>query len=72
MNTTFRVCDRCYELTSESVRVSGQTLCEDCHDTSMVFCSLCGIAGVGDPTQDRNCKDCMDQAILGFDDYKLV
>jgi hypothetical protein len=66
--TTFKECDQCRALASEIVRVPGQILCPDYHDANLVFCQLCGVAGFSDPTQDWTCKDCMDQAIIGFDD----
>jgi len=51
---------------------SCETLDPECHDINLIFCQLCGVSGSGDPIQDWICKDCMDQAIVGFDDYKLV
>jgi|GEM_PF-3436232 len=62
---TIKLCD-C------SQKQSSEPLHPECHDANLVFCQLCAVAGSGGTTQDWICKDCIDQAIVGFDDYKLV
>jgi len=72
MKTTSRVCDRCYELTLETVRVSGQTLCEECHDVSIVFCSICGDACFGDPDKVFVCSSCLEHTDGIVGTYRLL
>ncbi len=70
--TTFKECDRCKTIASEAVRVSGQTLCPDCHDANLVFCSICGDGCFGDPDIEFVCSDCLEDSDGNVGTYRVM